>query len=273
MPKQKEAASASWASRSDARLDRSPAWRIVTLTVVLLLATTSCSANPAGPSSAPRDQSTPSGPPAGEAKVPEPGPDPEVSRLSPKQWRAMKSAGMARPECPIQRPGSLRSVRINFVDFEGRIRRGQLVVNADVAGSTVRTFSQLFAMGFPLRRMKPVEVYDGDTNASLRADNTSAYNCRRADQINAPFRESPHANGRAIDINPRENPWKDLRCRCWVPSSKSAARQPGPGVILRQKPVWRTFVAEGWVWQDIDVPDYMHFDTGYPSRPLRPRTG
>ena len=33
--------------------------------------------------------------------------------------------------------------------------------------------------------------------------------------------------------------------------------------------VWRLFHREGWVWQDIDVPDYMHFDTGYPSRHYR----
>ena len=27
------------------------------------------------------------------------------------------------------------------------------------------------------------------------------------------------------------------------------------------------FEARGWIWQNIKVPDYMHFDTGYPSRP------
>ena len=27
------------------------------------------------------------------------------------------------------------------------------------------------------------------------------------------------------------------------------------------------FEERGWVWQNIKVPDYMHFDTGYPSRP------
>jgi hypothetical protein len=32
--------------------------------------------------------------------------------------------------------------------------------------------------------------------------------------------------------------------------------------------VWRAFHDEGWIWQNIDVPDYMHFDTGYPSSPF-----
>lgn len=118
--------------------------------------------------------------------------------------------------------------------------------------------------------MVPLEEYVGDGNASLADDNTSAYNCSRPDQINAPTMLSPHANGRAIDINPLENPWKDLRCDCWFPTADTKARTPGPGVITRGGLVWRLFRDAGWIWQNIDVPDYMHFDTGYPSRPYRP---
>jgi hypothetical protein len=120
--------------------------------------------------------------------------------------------------------------------------------------------------------MRPAEAYGGDSDASLRDDNTSAYNCRRPDQINAPPSRSPHANGRAIDINPRENPWVDPRCGCWSPTGRHQERRPGKGVILRDGVVWRAFRDEGWIWQNIDVPDYMHFDTGYPSAPFRPGT-
>lgn len=174
---------------------------------------------------------------------------------------------MVRPECPIQRREQLRRVDLNFVDFAGNTRRGHLIVNADVARSIQRIFDRLFAEEFPIRRMRGVESYGGDVAKSLAADNTSAFNCRRADQINAPFTDSPHANGRAVDINPVENPWVDLRCKCWTPSGKHAKRTPGPGKILEKGLVWRVFDREGWIWQNIDVPDYMHFDTGYPSRP------
>lgn len=172
---------------------------------------------------------------------------------------------MVRPECPISRRGQLRRVDLDYVDFQGETRRGHLIVNADTAASVARIFTRLFKAGFPIRRMHGVERYAGDTLRSLRADNTSAYNCRRADQINAPFDASPHANGRAVDVNPRENPWMDLRCECWSPSAQHAARSPGPGKVLKGGLVWRAFTEEGWIWQNIDVPDYMHFDTGYPS--------
>ncbi|GAA3527683.1 hypothetical protein AFL01nite_03330 [Aeromicrobium flavum] len=198
-------------------------------------------------------------------------PPSRVREVPPEQWKAIVDAGMVRRECPIQRREQLRRVDLSFVDFDGRTRRGHLIVNADVAPSVRRIFDRLFAEEFPIRKMKGVEAYGGDVAKSLAADNTSAFNCRRADQINAPFTDSPHANGRAVDINPLQNPWVDLRCDCWTPSARHAERTPGRGKILERGLVWRLFTREGWVWQNIDVPDYMHFDTGYPSRPFSGR--
>ena len=229
--------------------------RLVPLIVVLSLIAIGCSAREG---STRRDASDSSRRPQ-EAQA-------EILPVRPRQWQRMSRAGMVRPECPITSRKQLRVVAVNHVDFDGDVRRGRLVVNADVASSVARIFTELYERRFPIRRMVPVERYAGDTNRSLRADNTSAYNCRRADQINAPFAASPHANGRAVDINPRENPWKDLRCKCWVPSARFKARTEGPGVILRDGLVWRIFREEGWIWQNIPVADYMHFDTGYPSR-------
>lgn len=205
----------------------------------------------------PSTNPAPTGPPASRVRA-----------VPAAQWQNMVDAGMVRPECPIQRRGQLRRVDVNFVNFAGETRRGHVIVNADVAESIRTIFDRLHEREFPIRRMKGVEAYDGDVAKSLAADNTSAFNCRRSDQINAPFADSPHANGRAIDINPVENPWIDLRCKCWTPSAKHAKRTPGQGKILEKGLVWRLFDREGWIWQNIDVPDYMHFDTGYPSRPF-----
>lgn len=192
--------------------------------------------------------------------------DPVITKLPDHQWARIREVGMWRPGCPATQ-ADLRRVEVNHYQFNGSVTRGVLVVNRDVARAVADIFSELFEAKFPIRQMRPVEVYEGDANASLSADNTSAYNCRRPDQINAPPMLSPHANGRAIDINPRENPWMDLRCDCWFPSAKEAERTRGPGKILKGGSVWRLFTERGWIWQNIKVPDYMHFDTGYPSRP------
>lgn len=226
------------------------------------------------PTSATTSSTTPAPAPAPNTPEPTAGtPDTQVRirEVPSKQWAAMKKAGMVRAECPVTRRSDLRRVEVPYTDFNGDTRRGYLVVHRDTAASAGRILQRLYALEFPIRRMVGVEKYDGDLNRSLRADNTSAYNCRRANQINAPFKASPHANGRAVDINPRENPWRDLRCDCWSPSSTNAKRSPGKGKVLKGDPVWKTFDREGWIWQNISVADYMHFDTGYPSRPPRKR--
>ena len=247
---------------------------IVLVTTLLLGSCTWSEQEAEEPESAPVAASSPTATPtrtdgepnhAPESTPPEIAANPVIRRIPHKQWEKILATGVWRPGCPAGRR-DLRRVEINHHTFDGTIRRGVLVVNRDVADSVSRIFTKLFEAGFPIRKMRPVEVYGGDVNANLRDDNTSAYNCRQPSQINAPTKKSPHANGRAVDINPVENPWKDLRCKCWLPNRRNRLREPGPGVILKGGLVWRTFRAEGWIWQNIDVPDYMHFDTGYPSR-------
>ena len=56
--------------------------------------------------------------------------------------------------------------------------------------------------------MEPVDRYGGDDFRSIEADNTSAFNCRAA---TGSSHWSNHAYGRAIDVNPIENPYVERR--------------------------------------------------------------
>jgi hypothetical protein len=229
-----------------------------------------------GPSSEPSTTPTPS-PPAATTSIssatpttsaaPWPAADPVVRAVGDAEWAQMVSTGTWRAGCPVSRT-HLRRVEVAYAGFDGRPHRGALVVNADVAASVARVFARLYDERFPIRRMVPVEAYGGDDDASMRADNTSAFNCRRPGQANAPAPASPHANGRAVDLNPYENPWVDPRCGCFQPDSRYGRQRSGPGVVVRGGVPWRAFTREGWVWQDSRTIDYQHFDTGYPSRPL-----
>jgi len=197
--------------------------------------------------------------------------DPVVRELTRAEWARMVEVGAWHPGCPLRRR-DLRRLEINHIGFDGAVHRGALVVRGDVVGSVTRIFTRLFVERFPIESMRPIEEFAGNDNRSMRADNTSAYNCRRAGQANSPAAKSPHANGRAIDINPFRNPWIDPRCDCWKPSARYAERTPGKGKILRGGVAHRAFTREGWIWQDISGVDYQHFDTGYPSRPLKRRS-
>jgi len=176
------------------------------------------------------------------------------------------ASGAWHAGCPATQR-TLRQVKVNFHGFDGFVHRGVLVVNADVAAQVAQIFTALFDHGYPIHRMVPIEAYNGDDNASMAADNTSAYNCRNATQANAPAADSPHANGRAIDVNPFENPWVDDRCHCFRPDTYYGTHRSGPAVIVKGGLVWSVFTAMGWTWQDNASIDYQHFDTGYPSRP------
>jgi hypothetical protein len=248
--------------------------RLIAAAVLVGALTTACTAKSEQRAVPERESPRPSTSPTEPTSAPAPpDADPVIGPVPGEQWAAIVAAGMVRPGCPVQQPSQLRRVDIGYIDFEGDAQRGHLIVHRDTVRSVARIFTALFDARFPIASMTSVETFGGDTNASLRANNTSAFNCRRLDQINAPPLESPHANGRAVDINPVQNPWMDLRCDCWVPGKRNSARIPGAGKILPDDDVVRLFEAEGWIWQNIKVPDYMHFDTGYPSAPYqRPGT-
>ena len=184
------------------------------------------------------------------------------------EWARIVAVGAWHAGCPVGRAG-LRRVEVSFHGFDGHVHRGVLVVNADVASSVASVLTELFDRGFAIHRMQPIEAYRGDDNASMAADNTSAYNCRTAAQANAPATRSPHANGRAIDVNPYENPWIDPRCGCFRPDARYGHQRSGTGVIAKGGVAWTAFTRRGWIWQDNATTDFQHFDTGYPSRPLR----
>ena len=108
-----------------------------------------------------------------------------------------------RPGCPVPLE-RLRRVTLSHWDFAGKARSGVLIVRDDVAEEVVMVFGQLFRERFPIRRIRPVDEYDGDDFTSIEADNTSAFNCRAA---TGSSEWSHHAYGLAIDLNPLENPY------------------------------------------------------------------
>jgi hypothetical protein len=109
--------------------------------------------------------------------------------------------------------------------------------------------------------MRTIDAYRGRDEPSLEADNTSAFNCRYA-VASGPMRWSVHAYGRAIDVNPVENPYLEggrVHPRSGRAYLNRARVRPGmavPGGLLV-----RAFEAAGWSWGGrwSGSPDYQHF--------------
>ena len=99
--------------------------------------------------------------------------------------------------CPVGRSG-LRLLSINYWGFDGYRRRGQMVLSAAVVGRAAAALRDMYNQRFPIRRMYRVDRFGwskklqgADDYKSMRADNTSAFNCRSV--VNRPGVRSPHA--------------------------------------------------------------------------------
>jgi hypothetical protein len=171
----------------------------------------------------------------------------------------VKMTGVSwRPGCPVPL-SDLRVLTLTYRGFDGHARTGRLVVHEDYARAVLSAFRRLYEADFPIRRMRLVDDYGGSDFRSIEADNTSAFNCRAA---TGSSRWSEHAYGRAIDVNPIENPYVSGG-RTSHPASvayldRSRIR---PGMAHEGGLLVRAFDAIGWGWGGrwSEPKDYQHF--------------
>ena len=181
-----------------------------------------------------------------------------ITPISPALARQMTGVSW-RPGCPV----SLRDLRLvtaTHHGFDGRDRVGRVIVHRDVAPRMLSLLRRLYADGFPIRRMVPVDAYGGSDFRSIEADNTSAFNCRFVD---GTTRYSEHAYGRAIDVNPIENPYVTRGGTTSHPASRAYLRRTPfrPGMATEGRALVRAFDAIGWGWGGrwSGAKDYQHF--------------
>ncbi len=96
-------------------------------------------------------------------------------------------------------------------NYEGQIQVGEMIVNKAVAADVRAIFQELFERQYPIQSMYLVDNYWGEgmdgtqaDSASIDQNNTSAFNYRVATDSALL---SNHAYGRAIDLNPLQNPY------------------------------------------------------------------
>src|SRR2546429_2254977 len=146
--------------------------------------------------------------------------------------------------CPVGLD-DLRLLKLSYWGFDHRAHRGRLVVHKAVAGDVLAAMRSLYRHRFPIRGMRLVDAYGADDHRSMAADNTSAFNCRF---INGqPGVWSQHAFGKAIDIDPVENPYVTGSGFVSPPAGKRFADRSSsaPGVIHRGDSTVRAFAAVG----------------------------
>ncbi len=173
-----------------------------------------------------------------------------LARMEPSSWR---------PGCPVG-PSELALLEFPHYGFDGAVRRGELIVADRWAEPIAQVFEQLFDAAYPIERIELVDEYGGDDLASMRANNTSGFNCREVS--GRPGVWSNHAHGTAVDLNPLLNPY--VRGSVVDPPEgadyldRSDVR---PGMIVDGDPAVKAFASIGWVWGGHwrSAKDYQHF--------------
>ena len=90
------------------------------------------------------------------------------------------------------------------VSFDNQVHEGELVVNKDIADDVLEIFKELYESGYQIEKVRLVDEYDADDEASMSDNNSSAFNFRF---ISHTTKISKHGMGMAVDINTLYNPY------------------------------------------------------------------
>lgn len=161
-------------------------------------------------------------------------------------------------DCPVGFD-QLRMLEVPYWSFEGTTRRGTLIVNADVAEAVLGVFEQLHASRFPIQRMEAIDPLPVDDTSRVSSNITVAFKCR---SVRGGSSWSQHAYGRAVDINPVDNPSvTDGVATPPLGADRIDRGLDAPGMIHEGDEVTRLFDGIGWGWGGrwSSHQDYMHF--------------
>lgn len=172
---------------------------------------------------------------------------------------------------PHVRCERLRLVNFTYIGFDHQLHSdGKVVVLDAVAEYVLKIFVELRKKGFVVAKAALMNVYDGDDNASMADNNTSAFNDRKTAGGSSV---SLHALGLAIDLNPIQNPYLKRSGATVIVSPDAGVdyvnrlndrpgKRPRVGMAEAVVDVFADngFLFWGGYWDD--PIDYQHFDVG-----------
>lgn len=186
--------------------------------------------------------------------------DAVYNRINGKSYYANDNIGLS----------DLRYIKLVHYNFEHNVQVGELIVNAAIADDVINIFKELYDAEYEIQSMQLVDDFwtgDGDSSDSNSIDhnNTSAF-CYRMATGGANL--SNHAYGRAIDLNPQQNPyvWYDSNGQArWSHENANSYidRSCGdPHVIVQGDTCYNIFAKYGFSWGGLwgSPVDYQHFE-------------
>ena len=181
-------------------------------------------------------------------------PDDIFTKMQGKSYKA---------DCTVPRE-DLRYVHVLHTGFDGETKEGELVVNKAIADDVCDIFEKLYEANYPIEKIRLVDEYDADDEASMSDNNSSAFNFRF---ISHTTKISKHGLGMAVDINTLYNPYvKTVDGRRSVEPANAAGyvdrSADFPYKIDHEDLCYQLFTAHGFTWGGdwTHSKDYQHFE-------------
>lgn len=168
-----------------------------------------------------------------------------------------------KADCTLPRE-NLRYIHVLHVGFDNQVHEGELVVNKDIADDVLEIFKELYESGYQIEKVRLVDEYDADDEASMSDNNSSAFNFRF---ISHTTKISKHGMGMAVDINTLYNPYVKT-----VDGELSIEPANGADYVDRSKDFshkidhddlcYKLFTEHGFEWGGdwTHSKDYQHFE-------------
>ena len=173
----------------------------------------------------------------------------------------LRMIGNSYPEEGAQiQLSDLRYLKLLYYDYNGRVRKGEMVCNKAISEDLLFIFKELYKAKYPIAAIRLIDDFGGDDLRSMEANNTSCFNYRTK---TSGASLSAHATGMAVDVNPLQNPY--VKGDLVEPESarEYADRTVDfPHKITAEDLCCKLFRSRGFQWGGAwhSVKDYQHFE-------------
>lgn len=151
----------------------------------------------------------------------------------------------------------LSLIDVLYYSFDGLKHQGQIIVSRDLEDDVFEMFNFIEKILFPVEKVVPIVAYQWNDYNSMADNNSSSFNFR---VIAGTTKLSMHSLGKAIDINPVQNPVMYPDGLISPAGAKYQTQERG--TFTTDHPVVQEFLKRGWHWGgNFDQPkDYHHFE-------------
>jgi hypothetical protein len=151
----------------------------------------------------------------------------------------------------------LSLVDVLYYSFDGRKHQGQIIVSREREDDVYEIFDYIEKILFPIGKVVPIIAYQWNDYDSMADNNSSSFNFR---VIEGTTKLSMHSLGKAVDINPLQNPV--IYPNGIIAPEGAKYRPKERGTFTEDNAIVQEFLRRGWHWGgNFDQPkDYHHFE-------------